>query len=705
MKRTVAITFLLLISVSLVAGKLEKGFAALHIYNYFKAQELFQQCREKHPAGAGYGLATIYSRNDNPFHNVNRAHQQILGARWAYATTSAKEKARLLKLGVNDSTIIALERRIDSLAYNETEKRGTLADYILYIEEYCGSAFTNSAVLHRNELAYQQALNSNTWEAFRDFIASYPDAAQIPLAKSAYERRLYETMTADSSISSYTSFISNYPESPYRGTAEDMVYRKSVVASTTQEYHSFIRTYPNNRNVPDAWKRLYALYTSDGSSFTIGQFWLQYPDFPFRETISEDLRLSMTHFYPVRENDKWGFADSTGKILIPCEYEWVATFSEGVAAAGKNGKCGYVNKNGSVAIPFQYDDGEAFHGGIAQIVVNGKTGISNKAGDFVVPAVYDEIGAFRESRARVTRNEKYGFIDMMGTVVVPCRYLAAGEFYESLAYIRDTSGYGFIDREGRVVIAPQYDWVEPFSNGVARVRKNELYGIIDRTGTVILSCEYNYIGEFSEGLALVVKDATCGYVRRNGTWAISLKHEYNRTLLGESPFINGRARVLLKDKIGMIDTSGKVIVPREYEELGAFREGFFPAKKKDKWGFIDSQMKLRVPYQYDYAWPYNNGLAKVKKDGQIGFLNLKGEEAVRIEYSEASESEFGYIKIRNENGWGLMDAKGNFLLPCIYDRIEIFSPYEVRLERNEKFAYYNLIRCDYFWKENGFTEE
>jgi hypothetical protein len=213
------------------------------------------------------------------------------------------------------------------------------------------------------------------------------------------------------------------------------------------------------------------------------------------------------------------------------------------------------------------------------------------------------------------------------------------------------------------------------------------------------------VSSFSEDLAMVVKDGMCGYIRRNGTWAISLKHEYNRTMLSESPFVNGRARVILKDKFGMIDTTGKVVVPREYDELGAFREGFFPAKKKDKWGFIDAQMKLRVQYQYDYAWPFYNGLAKVKKEGKIGFLNYRGDETVRLQYSEAAEAEFGYIRIRNENGWGLMDIKGNFILPCTFDRIEFISAYEIKTERNEKFAYYNLIRCDYFWKEKGFTEE
>ncbi|HEX2617900.1 MAG TPA: hypothetical protein VHL57_10180, partial [Flavobacteriales bacterium] len=48
------------------AGKLEKAFEALKIYNYFLARELFQGQVEKHPAAAWYGLSVITGRQDNP---------------------------------------------------------------------------------------------------------------------------------------------------------------------------------------------------------------------------------------------------------------------------------------------------------------------------------------------------------------------------------------------------------------------------------------------------------------------------------------------------------------------------------------------------------------------------------------------------------------------------------------------------------------
>jgi hypothetical protein len=700
MRRFIVI-ILILLPVFAIAGKLEKGFEALRVYNYFRAQQLFIQCEDRHPAGAHYGLAEIYSNNKNPFYEIARAHHQVLSARWSYATSSVKEKIRLQKLGVNDSVMNLLEQRIDTLAYKEAEKIHTVASFNTYIEEYCGSTLVDDAVMIRNEIAFNEAEQNNSWEAFRDFISLYPEAIQVPVAQAAYDRRLFETLTADSTLTSYVNFIRDHGDNPFRGEAEDMVYKLSVPNFSVAEYHQFIKTYPQNRNVPDAWKSLYQLYTSDGSSTTIAQFWITYPDFPFKETIKEDLRLSMTVFYPVRENDKWGFADSTGKNLIACKYEWVEPFSEGVAAVGMNGKCGYINKNGTVAIPFQYDEGEKFNRGLAQVVANGKTGLSDKAGNFVVKPVYDEIGEFRQARARVVREGKCGFIDMMGNEVVPCRYEAVGDFSEGLAYVRDSSKYGYIDREGRIAISPQYEWAEPFDQNSARVKKDGMYGLIYYTGQILIPCEYTYIGSFSEGMALLVKDGICGYVRRNGKIAVELKYDYNRTMLGESPFVNGRAKVLLKDKFGMIDTAGKIIVPREYDDLGAYREGLFPAKKKDKWGFVDAQMKLKVPYTYEYAWAFSNGIARVRKDGLIGFIDVKGKELIAPQYKEATDCVNGYMQVKTDTGWGLLDAKGSSILPCKYDKIEFISPYELRIEKNEKFGYYHLIRHEFIWKETG----
>lgn len=56
------------------------------------------------------------------------------------------------------------------------------------------------------------------------------------------------------------------------------------------------------------------------------------------------------------DNNKWGFVNNVGVIVIPFIYEDALPFSCKLAAVKKNGKWGYINKNGNIVIDFQYDD-------------------------------------------------------------------------------------------------------------------------------------------------------------------------------------------------------------------------------------------------------------------------------------------------------------------------------------------------------------
>lgn len=66
---------------------------------------------------------------------------------------------------------------------------------------------------------------------------------------------------------------------------------------------------------------------------------------------------------------KWGFADTTGKIVIAPQFEWAHDFSEGLAAVrvGVRGKWGYIDKTGAVVIKPQFDEAHKFIGGIARV--------------------------------------------------------------------------------------------------------------------------------------------------------------------------------------------------------------------------------------------------------------------------------------------------------------------------------------------------
>ena len=50
----------------------------------------------------------------------------------------------------------------------------------------------------------------------------------------------------------------------------------------------------------------------------------------------------------VSQNDKWGFIDNTGKVVIPLKYDWVGSFYKDVVGVGdlSTGEAFYINRQG-----------------------------------------------------------------------------------------------------------------------------------------------------------------------------------------------------------------------------------------------------------------------------------------------------------------------------------------------------------------------
>jgi hypothetical protein len=77
---------------------------------------------------------------------------------------------------------------------------------------------------------------------------------------------------------------------------------------------------------------------------------------------------------------KWGFLDSTNKVVIPFVYDGGMGFYEGLAAVKKEGKYGFIDKKGEVVIPFQFDGPSYFIKGKAEIQKDGVAYFINKKG-------------------------------------------------------------------------------------------------------------------------------------------------------------------------------------------------------------------------------------------------------------------------------------------------------------------------------------
>ena len=142
--------------------------------------------------------------------------------------------------------------------------------------------------------------------------------------------------------------------------------------------------------------------------------------------------------------NRWGFIDRTGKLVIPAEYDYVTSFSEGLATVRQNGKHGYVDATGRVVVPIKYWGAEPFSEGLARV--------EEKS---------DETG-------------HWGYIDLAGRVAfsntrlnAPLRDgLIVAQVFKK-GDDRPMGSWGFYDAAGRVAIRATLEWAEGFSEGLA----------------------------------------------------------------------------------------------------------------------------------------------------------------------------------------------------------------------------------------------
>ena len=181
--------------------------------------------------------------------------------------------------------------------------------------------------------------------------------------------------------------------------------------------------------------------------------------------------------YIWNKNQKFGFVNRLGQVIIPCICDRVSDFSEGLAFAIVNGQDCFIDTNGQKVFDcdpnFNYGK---FHNGLAVIVY---------------------------------KNNRWGYIDKSGQVIIPCVYDYALNFSEGLAHVWLGDEEYFIDTTGQKVFAcdPNLNY-SFFRDGLARVesKENDQYGYVDKEGQLVIDCIYTDATHFVDGVAIVAKD-------------------------------------------------------------------------------------------------------------------------------------------------------------------------------------------------------
>lgn len=342
---------------------------------------------------------------------------------------------------------------------------------------------------------------------------------------------------------------------------------------------------------------------------------------------------------------------------------------------------------------------------------------------------------------KITQNDKVGYINEKGKIVISPIFLSGNDFSEGLAAVRLNGMYGFINESGTFVIKPDYDFATNFVHGLTVVYKDGEPLFIDKTGNIVLPKTYSglYFIDTKKGIITT-------HSKKQGLINVYTKQLVIDTVFSSiSDFKNGASVVYeyikpaqkqKKKRVGVIDTTGKFIVPfGKYETIKPFLDGYASVEINDKRnkdgstdGVIDTKGNLlfKRPYKnnsyvdgdfhdgyakvslYKYWIPEKEGIISTSEKNYEGFINLKGEvvfndtnyryvkefsngrafvkendkDYILIDknFKRVGNKEFedipfeafknGYAIVETSDGFGIIDTLGNFVTKSDYEEID-----------------------------------
>jgi hypothetical protein len=365
----------------------------------------------------------------------------------------------------------------------------------------------------------------------------------------------------------------------------------------------------------------------------------------------------------VRVNNKFGLLAKNGKWLIEAKLEnKPLAFENGFYKIEKNYQSGLLDSAGKEIIPLKYDKIE-FDNGYFVVSLQGKKGIYSPGGKLLVPLTCEEVKTGDPERDPglfiFTQKNKYGAYTTSGKLIIQplYTYLGIGHSHSGKLEFENAGKSGIMDISGKIIEPAKYDWVSSVDSasfiyglkGKAGIKyyspkknplkqefdslvrvsdlpsfaalKNNKWGLIDESGKVILDFIYDKIDWYSTVFTLVSQDESGQIKTVAGT---------------DTTFGKNVVEIILQGKEGIANSSGKIVVAPEYDEIEPFR----------------------------------NGVARAKKDGRTVLLKADGTRITAPGADGSDELSFfeeRFFLLNRKGKFGLLDGNLNLIIPPVYD--------------------------------------
>jgi len=244
-------------------------------------------------------------------------------------------------------------------------------------------------------------------------------------------------------------------------------------------------------------------------------------------------------------------------------------------------------------------------------------------------------------------DSKFGFMNGAGTIIIPVIFDHADTFSDGLAYV-ESSGRGFfIDPTGAEAIdLGESTSATPFEFGFARVT-------------------HMYTQEIEGGVSL---SHYRGLIDTSGNVILPVEFE------DAGAFENGILWAVQDGQYAIFDNSGEQITPHEFDHMSYAGEDLIIAQRDGRFGHIDRDANLITPFDFEMVGPFSDERAIVIVDGFAGYVDLQGELVIPVQFAGAENFSEGRAAVSPGGGmYGFIDTEGHMVIDPIYEEVWNFE--------------------------------
>ncbi|TAH27344.1 MAG: WG repeat-containing protein [Cytophagales bacterium] len=411
------------------------------------------------------------------------------------------------------------------------------------------------------------------------------------------------------------------------------------------------------------------------------------------------------------KNKQWGLYDLSGKELLAPEYDSLGSLSEGYFSIYKKAKVGYATRQGKVFIEPTYQTASDFKNKMAIVSKDNQFGIIDYSNSQKLPLRYSKIernsitgifsilypdnkyylynkdiqkiseNGFQQIEiqdgeiARAKTKNKFNFIDTYTGIGITNNYYDSASVMSSEgAKVMQNKLWGYIQKNGKLLIEIKYDSIQSTqwnNKTLWNTWKNKLCGVIDTSGKEIFKNEYEKIYYASFGTLKIKKNNLWAIIKSNGQQLTSFQFQTISNSASHPNLPEWPAIVQLKNKYGMIDETGNLIVAINYDTISYKGFNIFLLNNgKDNQIFNTKGKASTDNNKYNNIKNISSQYIEVKKGKKWGIINHIGEEIIKPQYEEIEIfPQFFLIKLNKK--WGTIDKINKIKTPVEYESFEI----------------------------------